>query len=303
MLDAAPISLYFDIEEGQSPDLEVIARASLAWNDLIKEIIAVVDPSAEVRVEFLSGTVGSRSINSVVKAVWKVAVEHPWTSGPLAAIAGVFLLALPTHLADDTVDYVLEEVFGHQDDQLSDDDVTRVAKAVADMERNKCAVELRREIYRQAERDSTITGIGSTPKVGQKPKVIVPRSEFRQRSGGGEITEQLIEQRTIWKRDYPVTIVRSYSRAEERRWRFEHDGAEFSATMRDPDFLAEIKGGHTGIEIGEGVEIRIDLRIKEELVDGLWNVKEQDVMKVIHPSGDRQPLMEFAANEPDKSDE
>jgi hypothetical protein len=300
MADAAPISLYFEVAEGQSPDLEVIANASIAWSRLVKEIGSVVDPSLELRVEFLSGTIGSRSINSIVRAVQKVAIENPWTVGPLLTIAGVFLIAPVNHVAD----HAWEEVyrwFGHADQvSLDDASIDRVAARVGQMERNQRAVELRNEVFRQSQLDPIIEGLGTTPLAERKPAIIVPRSEFSVRSGVDKTVIESVERRVDWKYDYPVVIIRSYSKGEERRWRFEHGGREFSATMKDPNFLAAIKSGHTGVEIGEGVEMRIDLRIKMERIGGVWHEKESDVMRVVYPVIGKQMLLQLSPDQPNE---
>src|SRR5262249_23062060 len=162
-------------------------------------------PSAEVRVEFISGTIGSRSINSVLRAAWKVATKHPWTAGSLTAIAGTFLVAPASHVADDITDHFAKVWFGHEDDVLSDHDVERVAEAVVNMERNKVAVEHRREVYRQANREPVIVGVGSTPLIGERPPLVIPRTEFPARIGVEETIEETTGTRTIWKRNYPVT--------------------------------------------------------------------------------------------------
>jgi hypothetical protein len=293
-MQQSQISLYFDISEQASPDLEIIANASIAWSRLLKEIAAVVEPDIEIRVEFLSGTIGSRSINSIVKAVKKVSNEHPLTVGPLLAISGVFLLAIPNHAASDASQNVMEW-FGHTDTvTLDEESARRVAEQVVKLEHNMRAVELRQEVYREARKDPVIRGLGTAPRIGQVPTTVVPRDEFQTRAGIDQVVVESVERKTEWKLDFPVVIIRSYSKGEERRWRFEHGGSEFSATMKDPDFLAAIKSGHTGVEIGEGIEMRVDLRIKMERIGGVWHEKERDVMRVVYPILRKQMLLEFA---------
>ena len=302
--DAAPISLYFDTPHNEGIDLAVIARASIAWNDLIKELVSVVDPSLDVRLDFLSGTVGSRSINSILRATGQVALEHPWLAGSLTAVAGVFLLAPPSHVANDVTNHLARVWFGHEDSVLNGDDVERVAQRVVELQRNRNAVNLKGEIYEIASRDERVRGLGALPRIGRPPQeFIVPRSDFPLHEERTVIvSEETVETRIILKTDYPVTIVRSYSKAEERRWRFAHGETEFSATMRDPNFLAAIRSGHTGVEIGERVEMVVDLRIKEERADGVWHEKEIDVVRVVSPSVGRQASLQFSPNKPDEPD-
>ena len=73
--------------------------------------------------------------------------------------------------------------------------------------------------------------------------------------------------------------------------------------MRDPNFLAAIKSGHTGVEIGEGVEMRVDLRIKMERIDGVWHETDLDVMKVAYPLMSSQMLLQLTPDQPDKPDQ
>lgn len=208
-----------------------------------------------------------------------------------------------THVADHATETVFEW-FGHNDTaDISQQSVEMIAKRVFEMEKNKCAVELRQEVYRQSRKDPIIQGLGTTRITAQRPAIVIPRQEFDRRAGVEQVVEETIEQRTEWKRDYPVVIIRPYSKAEPRRWRFEHGGREFSATMRDPDFLAAIKDGHTGVEIGEGVEMQIDLRIKMERIGGIWHEKELDVMRVTYPVISPQILLQLATDKPRKSDQ
>jgi hypothetical protein len=60
-MDSAAISLYFDCPHNEGVALDVIARSALAWDGLIKELVSVVDPSLDIQVDFLSGTIASRS--------------------------------------------------------------------------------------------------------------------------------------------------------------------------------------------------------------------------------------------------
>lgn len=303
LYDSAPISLYFDVPHNEAVDLAVIARASMAWASLIKELASVTDPGLEITVDFLSGTVGSRSINSVIEVVFKVAREHPWTSGSLSAVAGVFLLAPVNHLATDVTNDLAKSWFGHEDSVLSDGDVDRVAKKVDELQRNRVAVALKNEVFIAAGMDERVKGIGVGPKIGRPPEtLIVSRNRFNEHSGSVPIMlEEASETRTSYRDAVPVTIIRPYSKAEERRWRFEDRRGEFSATMRDPIFLEALRTRHTGIELGEGVQMRVNLRIREERIGNVWHEREYDVLKVVEPNVDQQTSLQFAPNKPNKA--
>src|SRR5947208_9697632 len=67
--EEAPVSLYLDLQPGQKVDLEVAARAALAFAAAIRETAYIFDPSMTVRVELLSGTDGSLSLNSLIRSI------------------------------------------------------------------------------------------------------------------------------------------------------------------------------------------------------------------------------------------
>jgi hypothetical protein len=66
---AEPISLYLELEPGQTADLEVVARAALAFAAAIREAAFVLDPSLEISLGFESGTEGSLSLNSIIRSI------------------------------------------------------------------------------------------------------------------------------------------------------------------------------------------------------------------------------------------
>jgi hypothetical protein len=61
-----PLSLYIGLVAGRKADLEIIARASLAFASAIREVAYAVDPSLELRIELVSGTESSLSLNSLL---------------------------------------------------------------------------------------------------------------------------------------------------------------------------------------------------------------------------------------------
>ena len=74
---SAPISLYLDLAEGESANIEVVAKAALAWSAAVKELAYVIDPSMEVEIELISGTEGSLDLNACLKAFAKFAEQKP----------------------------------------------------------------------------------------------------------------------------------------------------------------------------------------------------------------------------------
>jgi hypothetical protein len=300
-MDSAAISLYFDCPHNEGVALDVIARSALAWDGLIKELVSVVDPSLDIQVDFLSGTIASRSINSILRTAGIVALAHPWTSGSLAAVAGVFLLAPPSHIADDVTMHLAKEWLGHEDDALTNSDVERVARRVVELQRDNDAVRFKQQIFDAAGSDERVRGLGAAPQIGRPAaSLIIPKARFDEYRSAPEVGADVVETRTVHSMNERVEIVRPYSKGEEKRWRFENERGEFSATMRDPIFLAALRAKHTGLDIGEGVQMWVDLKVKEDLVGNAWVPREYDVVRVVKPNVDLQSSFQLSPDKPDK---
>jgi hypothetical protein len=85
-MTSAPLSLYLDLEPGQTADLEVVAKASLAFVAALKEIAFQIDPLLEIRVELDSGTKGSPSLNARLKSARERYLTREVTSRDLFAV-------------------------------------------------------------------------------------------------------------------------------------------------------------------------------------------------------------------------
>ena len=288
-------TLYFDVPEGHFADLEVVARTSIAWANLVKEVGFIVDPTAEVQVQFVTSTPGSAFINNLTRAVTKTAKEHPFVAGPLIAIATTFALAPAAHFGEDATVALLAKLGHKHDEEIGDESVEKIAQRVVALQRNDLAQQCKREMFRQPDRDDQIRGLGIGRTYDVRPALVVPRTEFPLRYGGGKIVELGPEFRYEEKFESPVVIVRSHSKAKELMWRFDSDMGEFSAKMKDKEFLEDIRAGHTGLEIGEGVEIEIDLKTKLDKKDGVWTVTERTIERVHRPRK-RQTELHFPAD-------
>jgi len=88
MEEEIPITLYLGLEQGRHPDLAVVSRTALAFAQLVEEMAYILDPSATVRIEIVSGTEGSFGLNTVSRVFVKVSEgikkgvkKHPKSSG------------------------------------------------------------------------------------------------------------------------------------------------------------------------------------------------------------------------------
>ena len=62
-------SLYIELEPGTKADLETVSNSALAFVSAVRELAYILDPSLDLRVEFVSGTEGSFSLNAWLRSL------------------------------------------------------------------------------------------------------------------------------------------------------------------------------------------------------------------------------------------
>ena len=87
------ISLYLDLVPGQKADLEVVARAALAFSAAVKEAAFILHPGMEITLELQSGTEGSLSLNTIIRWVKATAVPDRATLRALGYLVLVWFAA------------------------------------------------------------------------------------------------------------------------------------------------------------------------------------------------------------------
>lgn len=277
-MTAQPLSLYLDLEPGEVADIEVVARTALAFSAAIKELVYISDPGLDVRVELASSTAGSLSLNAVIRSLKARAEERPI----LAAVAATSLLWFGNYAFNEVIDHIRGK------DELSDEDVQRIADRVTANLAGRVAQPQVQKVYQELERDKRIKGVGATVVAGERPKSIVPREEFARRADPAIITNVTTETRRSRKRRERVLIVRPVLVPGMRRWRFNSAEGEFGALIKDEDFVANLLAGRIRLPMIGGVELDVLLETEEELQDGVWMPKEWTVWEVYGPH--YQPL-------------
>src|SRR3546814_13776537 len=127
-MDTVPISLYFGIAEGKRVDLETIARASLEWASLIRDIAAVVAPDAEFEIEFVQSEEGSVWLNNLLTAVKEG--DRKALGSIVAAVLAFFAMGPALHLKVDFGAWLLA-LLGHDEQvDVTDEAASRIAKRV-----------------------------------------------------------------------------------------------------------------------------------------------------------------------------
>lgn len=303
-MSAQPLSLYLDLEPGQVADLEVVASAALAWAAAIRETAYILDPSIEVRVELASGTAGSLSLNAILRSV-RDTVTDKQTIRTIIITALVWAFQ---ETASWTYGQILDALKGEDAAPvaagLSDEDKEDIARRVAKALEGKVATSEIQRMYRALERDPAIKGVGATTTPGKRPAIIVPRQSFPQKAGHGEVKIETVTKRTV-PQTLHVTLIRVVLVEDGgRRWRFKTGQTEFSANMKDQEFLQRLLTGATPVPMVTGIEMDIELETTEELRGGVWVATQRDVTHVVRLRPPiRQTGLPFTPSDEDKGDD
>jgi hypothetical protein len=276
----APISLYLDLEEGQTPDLEVIARAALAFASAVREAIHVVDPSMSVRVELISGTDGSLSLNALIRSI-RSTVSEKLTREVLIAVAATAATWFALETGRWTYEKILDHVTGMREvSHLSDDDKDAIAQKVADLLTKRTAHQKVEQVYHELSADRAVRGVGATNRAGERPSTIVPRDEFAGRSVGMDLIEGEEIVRRVRRTHERVVLIRPVLETGTRRWQFSGSEGRFGAAIKDETFLNNLLNGHTAVPMVAGIEMDIALETTEEFRENVWVVINREVVRV-----------------------
>lgn len=280
---SAPVSLYLDLAENEVADIEVVARAALAWSSAIKELAFVVDPSVSVTVELVSGTEGSLGLNACIRAIGKLANQQPKITTIVITSLTWFTLQTASYTYEKVLDWLTGANAPAVVRGLTHDEIKEIAREVAKAAANNVALPQRQQVFRELEKDKGIIGVGATQDAGKRPSFIVPRSDFSRRAGQSIQTTEDVKRRTTTAR-MVVILVSPTLKDAERSWKFQVGSLpEFGALMKDHGFLNAFAAGRIGIPLRPGVEMDIELETKEEFEGEVWVVKERSVVRVYRP--------------------
>ncbi len=271
------ISLYLDLNQGQAADLEIVAKASLAFTAAIREIAHIVDPSIDIRLTLLTGTDGSLSLNSVIKGIKK------YNKPSRAVMKGLAIAALcwfTNDIRQYGVSKILDMYFSSDEgESLTDLEKQQIEKIVAEALKNTGVNAHVSEVFRELERDQAVRGVGASRTHGERPESIVPRSEFQKRAGIHGIVEETSTTR-IRTADETVHLVSPVLLQSRRRWKFSFHEGEFGASIKDRRFLVKLLRGQISIPMIAGIEMDVKLETKEEKVGKVWVINSRNILRV-----------------------
>jgi hypothetical protein len=271
------ITLYLGLKEGEKADFEVVGRASAAFAEAVKEISYILEPGLEVRLEFDSGTEGSLKLKAILKSLHSSESRR----AALLAIIGTIGTVLIADLRGYGTGKLLDRLFApEQREQLSDEDVERIAKAVMAIKQGRIAKAPMQQMFKQLDRDPTIESVGAITKPDDKPSDPVPRSEFQIRAGIAPIVQTSPRTRTTPSTER-LTLIRPVLLDSDRPWRFASPLGELPYRMDDKKFLKELLDGKAHLSMKSGIQISARVETDEELEGGVWVPKLRRITKVI----------------------
>jgi hypothetical protein len=274
-MTTAPITLYLDLEPGQVADLEVVARASLAFAAAVKDLAYIIDPSLDLRIELESGTEGSLGLNNRLRNLKEKAGE----TFTLAAVIGGVMGWFGGEVAHYGFEKLMEHITGEDHRGFTPEQRKEFEEMLRKSREGKVAEQHVHRIYQELDRDPMIRGVGATQVQGERPAVIVPRSEFAARAGRAAPREETINRR-VRVEDVQVLLISPVLLPGNRRWKLKSAQGEFGAAIKDADFINRVLAGTTNVRMKAGIEMSVELETAEEFRHGVWEVVERNVLHV-----------------------
>lgn len=290
---SAPISLYLDLVENESADIEAVARAAIAFSRAIKDAAYIFDPSGEVSVKLVSGTESSLSLNSIVEVIKSSTAKEKLKVVLIGVLLGTgawftdrtLTFAWEKLLETETVRDAIVEVgdfFGldlrSDTSSLSDEEIRRIADRVSSMIRSRGSNPHVAEVFKHLDVDPAVKGAGVTTTPMARPKHVVPKERFR------GFYESAIEfdgpDSRVRREIVDLRIVSPRLIDDERRWKFIGPDREFGATVEDDQFRSDFVNGQLSIDVKEGIYIQARVRIHEKREGKAWVIKSSSIEHV-----------------------
>ncbi|BAQ45883.1 MULTISPECIES: hypothetical protein [Methylobacterium] len=283
-MSADRFSLYLDLEEGQSADLEVAARASIAFAETIREIAAFMDPLSSVRLELIDTSEGSIFLNLKAK-LFGSEERKERTSIALFIAATVFIGGDIAHFGvEKAVQAAWERLAGADEARISDEDKKQIAQEAASLVvktlEAKAGEKQAQRVYRELTLDPAVKAVGISKSPKEKPKNVVERKDFPSRGGLSTPKEQTAKKRTrvdIQK----VVLISPVLVSGKRRWRFRSKEGEFGAPIKDENFVDSVLSGQLPIVMKSNVEMTVEVETTEEFKNGAWVVTQKEILRII----------------------
>lgn len=272
-----PLTIYFDLSPDARPTLGAIGTAMVQFEKMAGEAVFLMEPGVEFSMVYQYSAPGSLRIIAGLRGVL--------TAERLRDLALVIATVLVTnaagHIQGKLMDEAIESIVG-EEQTLSDEDIERIAEAVRNVERSETVTAPRREFYRAVEPDQAISGVGAAPNENdERPAVVVPRSEFSDRSGAaiGIAIDGTPEPRVLSER-VEVVLANAPLIESKAKWRIFSNGHQISVKMLNENFQQQILDGTTQLRLAGGVILDVTLETTQVFADGVWQNKSYAISEV-----------------------
>lgn len=281
------VSLYLELKPNEEVDLEVAAEMAIQWSRAMKAAGTAIDPEYEYRVSLIAAKPGSKNwlaklersrSNQVAKQI-----KAGWESVPLILRWTIALAVIVPGTAIPTWNY-----WTGAQEEFSPTQVKQMDEAFERAIQNESLKGHKRKMYRDAQRDRTITGVGGgVPNNSEwRPPNTVPANQFAIADG---LFEAATEEPRVKTTPVELDVVLKAPDLENAplTWVFRQPGISgtIRAVMRDKRFLDALEKSEVREKFRTDIPMRIRLETKEELRGDKWVVPRggRSVVEVISP--------------------
>jgi hypothetical protein len=288
--DARELVLHFELAPDASADLEVVARAALAFAETVREVAFVTDPSLDLRIELISGTEGSLRLLTRIRSLRSGDLIN--RKNLLKATCAVSLW-FGLEVAGWGLEYARDWIIGQTNHTFSPTEVEEIAQEVVARLQRGVGREQAERFFLEIRRDPAIQGVGTATSPDLSPGSIVSRDNFAiQAPSQGQyplfVDSRDGERRTRLERTIVTLISPVLLPSNTRTWKVKGSEGEMGVYMWDADFLDSIAAGEVQMSLRPNIRLDVELRTSEVHREGLWVVTQRRITRVydiIAPQG------------------
>ena len=283
-----PFSLYIDLAPNTKADLEVVAEASLAFVRALRAAARELAPDQVLRIELVSGTEGSLSLNSIIKFVHgNLRVDKATARALAIAAAGWFLAQGGQWVFGKSADFMMEMVTGPKEapvpitNGLSKDEIEKIATELTKLQRSPEVQRNVGQIYRSLDRDVSIRGVGlRLDDLRIPPLVIVPRSEFNSRVTDAREIQAVESHRNRVVTETVKLVTAVLDPKSRRKWVIETSEGTRSALMKDGMFIKLLDEGKITTRLSANMKLEVELLFSEKKTGDQWKIADTTIVRV-----------------------
>lgn len=292
---------------------ETLADALSGLSDALEAIAEVVNPGEPIEVYVDSFTTGSVKIGlklskKTVKTI-KTVTAATVIAAPMSIIINVYSSYLYDHVKPD--EKCVVDIDASHVHVTGDHCDVRIAREVYDtlpkLRGNTKVAKGVRKTLETIRKDKAVTGVGIATSSISKPVVYVERAQLNtaiDRLKGQQQDTPAVYQHSllglrpetrVQKSRANLIILKAWLKRGKRKWSFNWQGINISASIIDPDFFDQLEARSISLSQGDGLEAEITITQQFIPDANVWENKAYVVSKVISVTiGEAQTTMDFS---------